>query len=48
MRFDIEVTIILGKPFLGSGRALVDIEKGQMKLKINNEETTFNICRSMK
>uniref|UniRef100_M1DCI6 Integrase core domain containing protein n=1 Tax=Solanum tuberosum TaxID=4113 RepID=M1DCI6_SOLTU len=30
------------------GHALVDMEKGQMKFRLNNEETTFNICRSMK
>ena len=40
--------IILGRPFLATGRALVDMEKGQMKLRLNNEEATFNICRSMR
>ena len=39
--------IILGRPFLATGRALVDMEKGQMKFRLNNEEVTFNICRSM-
>ncbi|XP_069150417.1 uncharacterized protein [Solanum lycopersicum] len=43
-----EVPIILGRPFLATGRALVDLEKGQMKLRLNNEEVTFNICRSMR
>ena len=46
--FDFEVPIILGRPFLATGRALVDTEKGQMKFWLNNEETTFNICRSMR
>ena len=45
---DFEVPIILGRPFLATGRALVDMEKGQMKFWLNNEETTFNICRSMR
>ena len=45
---DFEVPIILGRPFLATGRALVDTEKGQMKFWLNNEETTFNICRSMR
>ena len=40
--------IILGRPFLATGRALVDMEKGQMKFRLNNEEVTFNICRSMR
>ncbi|KAH0678939.1 hypothetical protein KY284_020024 [Solanum tuberosum] len=45
---DFEVPIILGRPFLSTGCALVDMEKGQMKFRLNNEEATFNICRSMK
>ena len=43
-----EVPIILGRPFLATGRALVDMEKEQMKFRLNNEEATFNICRSMR
>ncbi|TMW81748.1 hypothetical protein EJD97_008030 [Solanum chilense] len=45
---DFKVSIILGRPFLATGRALVDMEKGQMKFWLNNKEATFNICRSMK
>ena len=40
--------IILGRPFLATGRALVDMTNGQMKFWLNNEEVTFNICRSMR
>ena len=43
-----EVPIILGRPFLATGRALVDMEKGQMKFRLNNEEATFNVCRIMR
>ena len=43
-----EVPIILGRPFLATGRALVDMEKGQMKFWLNNDKETFNICRSMR
>ena len=42
---DFEVPIILGRPFLATCIALVDMEKGQMR---NNEEATFNICRTMR
>ena len=45
---DFEVPIILGRPFLATGRALVDMEKGQVKFRLNNEEVTFNVCRSMR
>ena len=43
-----EVPIILGRPFLATGRTLVDMEKGQMKFWLNNEEATFNVCRTMR
>ena len=45
---DFEVSIILGRPFLAIGRALVDMEKGQMTFRLYNEEATFNICRIMR
>ncbi|XP_069155694.1 uncharacterized protein [Solanum lycopersicum] len=45
---DIQIPIILGRLFLSTGRALVDMEKGYMKFRLNNKEATFNICRSMK
>ena len=45
---DFEVPIILGRPFLATGRTLGYLEKGQMKFRLNNEEATFNICRSMR
>ena len=40
--------IIIEIPFHVPGRALVNMEKGQMKFSLNNEEVTFNICRSVK
>ena len=45
---DFKVTIILGKPFLATDRALFYMEKGQMPFWLNNEEATFNICRTMR
>ena len=45
---DFEVPIILGRPLLATGRALVDMEKGKMKFRLNSEEVTFNICRSIR
>ena len=35
---DFEVPIILGRPFLATRRALVDMEKGQMTFRLNNEK----------
>ncbi|XP_049372488.1 uncharacterized protein LOC125837397 [Solanum verrucosum] len=39
---DFEVPIILGRPFLATGCALVEMEKGQMKFRLNKKEVTFN------
>ena len=33
-----EVPIILGRPFLSTCRVVVDMEKGQMKFRLNNKE----------
>lgn len=35
---EFKVPIILGRPFLAMGRALVNIELGQMKFKLNDEQ----------
>ena len=48
MKSIFKVPIILGIPFISSGRALVDMEKGQMKFQLNNEEANYNICRSIR
>ena len=45
---DFEVPIILGRPFLATGRALVDVESGEVKFRLNKEEVKFKIYRSMK
>ena len=43
---DFEEPIILGRAFLATGRTFVDMEKGQMKFWLNNEEENFNMCKS--
>ena len=43
-----EVFIITGRLFLATGRVLVHMQRGQMNFRLNNEEATFNICKSMK
>ncbi|XP_015162309.1 uncharacterized protein [Solanum tuberosum] len=36
------------RPFLATRRALVDVERGEQKFRLNKEEVKFNSCRSMK
>ncbi|XP_016458938.2 uncharacterized protein LOC107782569 [Nicotiana tabacum] len=45
---DEEIPIILGRPFLATGRALIDCETGELKLRLNNEEIIFNVQQSMR
>ncbi|XP_015075362.1 uncharacterized protein LOC107019356 [Solanum pennellii] len=45
---DFEDPIILGKPFLATGRALIDMDKWRIKFKLNIDKATSNICRSIK
>ncbi|KAK4721407.1 hypothetical protein R3W88_011640 [Solanum pinnatisectum] len=45
---DAEIPIILGRPFLAIGRALVDVESRKLKFHVNDDEATFNNCKSMK
>ncbi|XP_070048923.1 uncharacterized protein [Nicotiana tomentosiformis] len=45
---DEEIPIILGRPFLAIGRALIDCETGELKMRLNNEEIIFNIQQSMR
>ncbi|KAK4707053.1 hypothetical protein R3W88_033392 [Solanum pinnatisectum] len=47
-KIDAEIPIILGRPFLATGRALVDVESEKLKFRVNNDEVTFNNCKSMK
>ncbi|KAK4706577.1 hypothetical protein R3W88_033866 [Solanum pinnatisectum] len=45
---DAKIPIIMGRPFLAIGRALVDVESGKLKFRVNDDEVTFNIYKSMK
>nr|XP_016511610.1 PREDICTED: uncharacterized protein LOC107828754 [Nicotiana tabacum] len=45
---DGEIPIILGRTFLATGRALIDYEMGELKMRLNNEEITFNVQKSMR
>nr|XP_009760166.1 PREDICTED: uncharacterized protein LOC104212563 [Nicotiana sylvestris] len=45
---DEEIPIILGRPFLATGRALIDCENGELKMRLNDEEVIFNVQQSMR
>ncbi|XP_075095521.1 uncharacterized protein LOC142173772 [Nicotiana tabacum] len=45
---DYEVPIILGKPFLATGKALVDVEAGELTFRVGNKKVVFHVCKSMR
>ncbi|XP_016540993.1 uncharacterized protein LOC107841654 [Capsicum annuum] len=40
---DFEVPIILGRPFLATGRVIVDIELNELEFRLNDKEARFEI-----
>ncbi|XP_057803352.1 uncharacterized protein LOC131018653 [Salvia miltiorrhiza] len=45
---DNKILLILGRPFLPTGRALIDVEKGELTLRVHDESQTFHVyepCR---
>lgn len=40
---DFEVLIIPGRQFLAIGRALIDVEHGDLTFRLNNKEVKFSI-----
>ncbi|XP_070010053.1 uncharacterized protein [Nicotiana sylvestris] len=47
-KVDEEIPIILGRSFFANGRALIDCETGELKMRLNDEEITFNVQKSMR
>ena len=45
---DKEIPIILGRPFLVTSGALIDVYKGELKLRALGDEITFHVFRPMK
>ncbi|CAI9759744.1 unnamed protein product [Fraxinus pennsylvanica] len=43
MEEDRDIPIILGRPFMTTGRALIDVHKGTLTLRVNDENENLNI-----
>ena len=48
MEEDKDFPIILGRPFLATERALIDVQKGELRLRVQQEEVTFNVFNALK
>ncbi|XP_015967845.1 uncharacterized protein LOC107491512 [Arachis duranensis] len=40
-------SIILGRPFLATARAIIDVEKGEMIFRVHKEQMVINVFKSM-
>ncbi|XP_031273013.1 uncharacterized protein LOC116131503 [Pistacia vera] len=48
MEEDREVPLILGRPFLATAHALIDVQQGKLILRLNDEEIMFDVHKAMK
>ena len=48
MEEDKEIPIILGRPFLVTGRAMIDVQKGEMKLRVQDDEVRFSVFNAVR
>ena len=47
MEEDTQVPILLGRPFLATGAALIDVQKGELTLRVGDEVVHFNLNKSL-
>ncbi|KAJ9538924.1 LOW QUALITY PROTEIN: hypothetical protein OSB04_031657 [Centaurea solstitialis] len=45
---DKDIPIILGRPFLATGRTLIDVQKGELTMRVHEQNVTFNVFSSMR
>ena len=47
MEEDTQVPLFLGRPFLETGAALIDVQKGELTLRVGDEAVHFNLNKSL-
>ena len=45
---DREIPIILGRPFLATGRLMIDVQKGELKLRVQDDEVRFSVLNAVR
>ena len=45
---DVKVPIILGRSFLATGRSLIDVQQGELMLRVVDDKVTFSINEAVK
>ena len=43
-----DLSLILGRPFLNTSKAIIDVFEGTLTLRVDKEHATFNLTKSMK
>ena len=47
MEEDSQVPLLLGRPFLATGAALIDMQKGVLTSRVGDEAAAFNLIKGM-
>jgi hypothetical protein len=45
---DKKIPIILGRPFLATGRTLIDVQKGELTMRVQDQTVSFNVFKATK
>ncbi|XP_057986700.1 uncharacterized protein LOC131171247 [Hevea brasiliensis] len=48
MEKDVQIPIILGRPFLTTAEAIIDVKNGRLTLKVGDEDVEFNLFKAVK
>ena len=45
---DKEIPIILGRPFLATGKVMIDVQKGELKLRVQDDGVRFSVFKDVR
>ncbi|XP_061347743.1 uncharacterized protein LOC133293223 [Gastrolobium bilobum] len=45
---NVDIPIILGRPFLATGGTLFNVQKGELIMRVNDEDVKFNMMKAIK
>ncbi|XP_073137912.1 uncharacterized protein [Henckelia pumila] len=48
MEEDLDIPVILGRPFLATGKSLLDVQKGELHLRVREEKISFDLFNALK
>ena len=48
MEEDKKIPIILGRPFLATGRDMIDVQKGELELRVQDDEVRFSVFNAVR